>query len=72
MQDFSNASFHPDTISIMKTALDAAVEELPEPVSADHIKLLAESILRTASEGERDPMTLRRIALLELQITPRN
>jgi len=33
--------------------------------------LLAESILRTAQEGERDPAILQRMALLELQITPR-
>jgi hypothetical protein len=32
---------------------------------------LAESILRTAKSGERDVTILQRIALLELQITPR-
>jgi hypothetical protein len=32
----------------------------------------AETILRTAKEGERDPATLQRMALLELQISQRN
>jgi hypothetical protein len=33
--------------------------------------MIAESILRAAREGERDPATLERLALLELQIRPR-
>ena len=72
MKDFSNASFPPETIGIMKDALDAAVATLPEPVSSAHVQSIAESILRTAKEGERDPATLERMALLELQITPRH
>jgi hypothetical protein len=72
MKDFSNASFPPDTIGIMKSALDAAVASLPDPVSSAHVQSIAETILRTASEGERDPVTLQIIALMELQITPRH
>lgn len=72
MKDFSNASFAPDTLSIMKQALDAAVASLPDPVSVIHVQSLAETILRTAKEGERDPAALQRIALMELQITPRD
>jgi hypothetical protein len=72
MKDFSNASFPPETISIMKNALDAAVASLPEPVSSACVKSIAETILRTAKEGERDPATLQRIALMELQIAPRH
>ena len=72
MKDFSNASFSPETVSLMKTALDAAVAELPEPVNSAHIKSMAETILRTTKEGERDPVVLQRMALLELQITPRD
>jgi hypothetical protein len=71
MKDFSNASFPPETISIMKNALDAAVASLPEPVSSAHVQSIAETILRTANEGERDPATLQRMALMELQISPR-
>ncbi len=72
MKDFSNASFPPETLDIMKNALDAAVASLPEPVSSAHVQSLAESILRTAKEGERDPATLQRMALMELQISPRH
>jgi hypothetical protein len=71
MKDFPNASFPPETISIMKDALDATVASLPDPVSAAHVQSIAQSILRTANEGERDPATLQRMALLELQISPR-
>lgn len=72
MKDFSNASFPPETISIMKTALEAAVESLPDPVSSAHVQSIAETILRTAKEGVRDPATLQRMALMELQISPRH
>ena len=34
MKDFSNASFPPDTIGIMKIALDGAIATLPDPVSS--------------------------------------
>jgi hypothetical protein len=71
MKDFSNASFPPETLDIMKNALDAAVASLPDPVSSAHVHSLAESILRTANEGERDPAALQRMALMELQISPR-
>ncbi|MGE9010601.1 hypothetical protein ACO2JO_18610 [Leptospira interrogans] len=71
MKDFSNASFPPETLSLMKIALDAAVAVLPEPVSTSHVQAIAESILRSAKEGERDPSALQRMALLELQIAPR-
>jgi hypothetical protein len=59
MKDFSNASFPSETISIMKNALDAAVASLPDPVSSAHVQSIAETILRTANEGERDPATLQ-------------
>jgi hypothetical protein len=72
MKDFSNASFPPEIIGIMKEAMDAAVASLPDPVSSAHVQSMAETILRTAKDGERDPATLQRMALLELQITPRH
>ena len=55
----------------MTEALDASVATFPHPVTSTQVSLLAESILRTAQEGERDPAILQRMALLELQITPR-
>ena len=72
MKDFSHASFPPETIGLMKNALDAAVASLPEPVSSAHVQAIAETILRTAKEGERNVETLQRIALMELQISPRH
>ncbi|MEO6569711.1 MAG: hypothetical protein ABIO94_13175 [Opitutaceae bacterium] len=71
MKNFSNASFPPETINIMKIALDAAVASLPEPVNSAHVQSIAETILRSAKEGERDPEALKRMALMELQIAPR-
>lgn len=71
MKDFPNASFPPETIGIMKTAMDGAVAALPHPVSSAAVQSIAETILRTAQEGETDPKTLERMALLELQISER-
>ena len=71
MRDFANATFNPETIAVMGRAMDSAVANLPEPVSSAHVQMIAESILRAAREGERDPATLERLALLELQIRPR-
>ena len=71
MKDFSNAAFPPDTIAVMQQALDGAVATLPDPVNTAHVRSIAETILRTTKEGERDPIKLQTMALLELQITPR-
>jgi len=62
------AMFTPEVIEIMSEALEASVEALPEPVSAEHVHCLAESILLTAKDGERDTAVLERIALVELQL----
>lgn len=72
MKNFSNAEFSPEVIALMTTALEAAVATLPEPVHSSHVNALAESILRMANAGERDVVNLQRIALLELQLAPRN
>jgi hypothetical protein len=71
MKDFSNASFAPDTIKTMTAAMNGAIATLPHPVSSAHVQSVAETILRTAKDGERDPKVLERMALLELQISPR-
>jgi hypothetical protein len=68
MKDFANASFPPEVISAMDDALVDAVSTLPEPVSAHHVQFVAEAILRTAHSGERDPLVMRRLALMELQL----
>ena len=72
MKNFANAEFSPEVIDLMTIALEAAVATLPEPVHSSHVNALAESILRTAGAGERDMANLQRIALLELQLAPRN
>jgi hypothetical protein len=71
MKDFPNASFAPETIGIMKTAMDGAVATLPHPVSSASVQSIAESILRSTKEGETDPKALEWLALLELQLSPR-
>jgi len=71
MKDFSHASFSPETMGIMKAALETAVASLPEPVSSAHVQALAEAILRTTKEGARDPVILQRMALMELQLLTR-
>jgi hypothetical protein len=68
MKDFSNASFAPDLIEAMDEALQAAVATLPDPVSSQRVQTIAESILRSANEGERDPRTLQTMALVEMQL----
>jgi len=70
MKDFAHASFPPDVVRLMTSALNSAVSTLPEPVRSRQVNLLAESILRTASTGERDVMALQRMALLELMLLP--
>jgi hypothetical protein len=50
MIEFSNASFPPETIGLMKEAMDSAVATLPHPISSANVKAIAETILRTAKE----------------------
>jgi hypothetical protein len=55
----------------MQAALETAVASLPDPVSSAHVQAIAETILRTANDGERDPIILQRMAMMELQILTR-
>ena len=68
MKDFSNAAFSPDQIEVMHQALERAVATLPHPVSSLRVQAIAESILRTANQGERDVRTLQTMALVEMQL----
>ena len=68
MKDFSNASFSPELIKAMDEALEGAVATLPHPVSSMRVQNIAESILRSAQQGEREPRILQTMALLEMQI----
>ena len=69
MKDFSNGSFSPDLIELMTAAMKSAIATLPHPLSSAHVQAVAETILRTAKDGERDPKVLERMALLELQLS---
>jgi len=71
MKDFSHASFSPEAIGIMTIAMDSAISALPHPVGSARVDSVAETILRSTMEGERDPAVLARLALLELLISPR-
>jgi hypothetical protein len=68
MKDFAHASFSPEKIEAMTSALQSAIDTLPEPVSSRVIHRLAEAILRAARDGESSQLVLQRLALLELQI----
>ena len=68
MKDFSNASFAPDQIDVMRRALEQAVATLPHPVSSMRVQAIAESILRSARQGVRDVRTLQTMALVEMQL----
>ena len=70
MDNFANASFQPDVVALMDTALANAVEKLPHPVSSARVQAIAQTILRSASEGERNVVALETMALLELQLSP--
>ena len=71
MKDFSHASFTPDTIEIMTVAVESALATLPHPVGSARVQSVAESVLRSSKEGERDPKVLARMALLELTLSSR-
>ncbi|MBR0795546.1 hypothetical protein JQ615_09110 [Bradyrhizobium jicamae] len=72
MKNFPDAEFTPEVIDLMTRALNSSVATLPDPVNTAQINVIAESILRTANEGERELGALQRIALMELALAPRN
>lgn len=58
------SSYDPETLNVMRRALDEAAEELPESErTQDRKVMLASRILALASEGETDPVRLRKGAL---------
>jgi hypothetical protein len=58
------AYYSPDTLVLLRAALDEAWELLPDHRKSEVQKsALAQRILRRASEGERDPIKLRTAAL---------
>ena len=58
-------SFDPETLSLLRQTLDDAWESLtPVQRAMTSRTLLAERILKSAANGERDPERLRNEALL--------
>jgi hypothetical protein len=72
VKDFSHASFLPDTIAVMARAMESAFTTLPRTVGSARVQGIAEAILRSTKEGERDPAVLARMVLLEFMISPRD
>ena len=61
------ARFDAETIAVMKKALDEAWGRLPPKMQATMLKTtLAERILKSAAEGERNRERLREAALRDL------
>ena len=60
-----NQGFDPETIAVLRSALEAAWSTLSDQQKATLPQsLLAERILKTAARGERDPVRLRASALM--------
>jgi hypothetical protein len=60
-------TFDPETIDLMRLALDAAWTSLTRDQQASVSRMvLAERILRAAARGERDPVRLRARALFSV------
>jgi hypothetical protein len=63
----ATAHFDAETIGLMKNALDDAWDRLPPKMQARMLKTtLAERILKSAAEGERDRERLRDAALRDI------
>jgi hypothetical protein len=62
-----NGTFDPETIELMRSALDAAWASLtPEQQAGVSRTVLAQRILRAAARGERDLVRLRARALFSV------
>ena len=59
------ANFDPETVSLLRAALDDAWACLPpEQRATTSQSILAEGMLKSAAEGERNPKCLRDAALM--------
>jgi hypothetical protein len=67
MKQTHGATYDPEAIALLLSALDEAWETLPPARRAMTSKTtLAQRILRLAANGERDPIRLRIAALIEI------
>lgn len=61
----TGAVFQPELIELMKSVLDEATLEIPEPMRTSAMKAeIASHILASAAKGERNPEALKMAALL--------
>jgi len=68
----SAGSFEPEDISFLKGVLDDAFAALPPKLRVSSVQaLIAERILKSAANGERDRVRLRNEALFDLQAAAR-
>ena len=68
MQRVEGGSFDPETIKLLKAALDQAWLSLSPRQQAHTTKsYLAQRILKIAAQGERDPVRLRSCALAAVE-----
>jgi hypothetical protein len=67
MKISEGGSYDPETIALLRAALDAAWDALsPERRGCTSKAHLAERMLKLAAQGERDPARLRMRALIEI------
>jgi hypothetical protein len=67
MKISEDSSFDPETVTLLRTALDAAWDALPPERRVRTSKSdLAVRLLRIAAQGERDPIRLRARAVLSV------
>jgi hypothetical protein len=65
----SGVSFELETIFLLRMAFDDALSRLPSGARTPAIKSeIALRILRSAAEGKRDLVDLRRAALIDLKV----
>jgi hypothetical protein len=69
MDDTRHLLFDPETIALMKRAFEDACSRIPSRREVAR-SLLAERILKAAASGERDPVRLRRRALVGILPDP--
>jgi hypothetical protein len=59
------AAYDPETLNVMRDALDQAWALLPQDCKSKFLKVdMADRVLRKAADGERDPAVLRAAALI--------
>jgi hypothetical protein len=73
MTTFASGSFDPEAVILSRGAVDRAWRTLPHERQTDRNKnLIADAIVHSAAEGERDPVLLSYFALTTLSLGARH